>query len=105
MLEQKEPLKWYLKGVPDEGFYHELHPFLKKWSVSCGSSKITIGRFYIAIDPNLKERRMRADNVYRLIERVSNSHRPLNTLMSYGINATVADVKAMQKEATHWWNH
>lgn len=101
VLDQKEPLKWYLKGVPDIGFYHELHTFLKKWSVSCRSSKITIGRFYIAIDSNLKEKGMRADNVYRLIERVSNSRRPSNTLMSYGIDTAMAEIKAMQKEATH----
>ena len=101
MLDQREPLKWYLKGVGEVGFYRELHPFLKKWSVSCGSSKITIGRFYIAIDSNLKLRGMRADNVYRLIDGVSYSHCPSNTLMSYGIDTAVGEIRAMQKEATH----
>ena len=53
---------WCLKGVPDVGFYHDLHPLPKKWSVSHRSSKIAIGRLYIAIDSILKERGMHADN-------------------------------------------
>ena len=95
VLNKKNILCWQLKDVPDIGFYQELHPFLKKWSITRGASKISIGRFYIAIDPSLKGR---ADNVYRFIERVAKSDQPSNKLMSYGFNEARAEIKAMKTE-------
>lgn len=101
VLTEKHPLKWSLKGIPDIGLYQQLHPFLKKWSVTRDLTKISIGRFYIAIDSNLKRKGMRADNVYRLIDRISKSDQPSSTLMSYGSNETVTAIRAMQAEAKH----
>ena len=94
----KEYLRWSLKGIPEIGFYQELHPFLKKWSVTCGTTKQAIGKFYIAIDQNLKDRGMRADNVYRLIERICQSKQPSSSLMSYGSDKAAADVKVMRTQ-------
>ena len=91
-----EKPQWYLKGIPNVGFYQELHPFLKMWPVT---SRLTIGRFYIAIDPNMKQKGIRADNVYRLIDRICKSGQPSNMVMSYGRDEGVADIKAMQVEA------
>ena len=45
----KESLQWSLKGVPNVGFY------LQKWSITRGATKVAIGKFYVAIDKNLKE--------------------------------------------------
>ena len=94
----KEYLRWSLKGIPEIGFYQELHPFLKKWSVTCGTTKQAIGKFYIAKDQNLKDRGMRADNVYRLIERICQSKQPSSSLMSYGSDKAAADVKVMRTQ-------
>lgn len=69
-LEGREP-EWCLKGIPEIQFYRQLHPFLKKWPVSYRTSKQAIGKFYCTIDPNLKARGFRADNVYRFIEIIS----------------------------------
>ena len=97
----KKPFRWCLKGIPEVGFYQELHPFLKKWSITRGTTKQTIGNFYIAIDHNLKEKGSRADNVYRFIEGICKSKKPPDTLMSYGLDQAGADrceVKSMQLE-------
>ena len=72
-----------------------------KWHLKKKSSKISIGRFYIAIDPNLKERGLRADNVYRLINRIAKSDQPSSKMMSYGPDKAVSEIKAMQAEAKH----
>ena len=78
VFEGKEPT-WHYKGIPEIKFYKELHHFLKRWSISQRTTKQTIGRFYMAIDPNFK--RMRADNAYRLIERLRVCVE--STIMSY----------------------
>ena len=94
----KEHLQWTLKGIPEIGFYQELHQFLKRWSVTRGKTKQAVGKFYIAIDQNLKNRGTRADNVYRLIERVCQSKQPSTSLMSYGPDQAAADVKVMRTQ-------
>ena len=76
-----EDLDLHLRVIPEVKFYKELHLFLKKWSVSCRTTKQTIGRFYCAIDPNLKAVGYRADNVYRLIEKLSQSSSPKRLML------------------------
>ena len=98
VLEGKQP-KWHLRGIPEIQFYRELHLFLKKWPVSCKLTKQAIGRFYNAIDPTLKAKGIRPDNVYRLIERISQNTQDLNSIVSYGIMSDKSIVKAMQVEA------
>ena len=71
VLRGDENLEWSLTHVPKKQFYKELHSFLKKWQISHISSKTSIGRFYIAIDPSLKRKNMRADNIYQLIDKMS----------------------------------
>ena len=109
----KQP-KWHLRGIPEIQFYRELHLFLKKWHVSSKSTRQTIGRFYISIDPTLQARGIRPDNVYRLIERISLSTHPPNSIMSYGSDTSVAKavrgsdesiVKAVRMEARACTEH
>ena len=80
-----------LKETPTVGFYRELHIFLKKWPVSRALTKVSLGRFYVSIDPQLYSKGMcgRPDNVYQFIERVVSSDRDLSAPMSYGHIATV----------------
>ena len=92
----KEPLVWSLKGILNNGFYQKLHPFLKKWSVTCGTTKVAIGKFYIAIDRNLRER-SRADNVYRFIERVAKSTQLPDEVMKYDDNSDI-HIKSVRVE-------
>lgn len=85
ILEGKEHT-WHFKGIPETNFYKELHHFLKKWPVSRRTTKQAIGKFYMAIDTNFK--RMRADNAYRLIERLPGCVE--SKIMSYGTDLTAA---------------
>lgn len=71
VLKKDDKVEWHLKVVPATDFYQKLHLFLKKWPLTCNSSKMDIGRFYIAIDPDLKRNGIRADNAYRRIEKIS----------------------------------
>ena len=50
-FESETSLPWQMKGIPDVGFYKALHPYFTKFKANI--TKITIGKFYIAIDPNL----------------------------------------------------
>ena len=79
-------VRWSLKGIPTVGFYRELHKFLGKLAASRGTTKITVGRFYVSIDPELRRKGMcsRPDNVYQFIERIAMSKKPGSTLMQYG---------------------
>ena len=52
----KSNLKWCLHGVPNSYFYQKLHGFLKKWPVTRNTTKVSIGKFYLAIDKNLQKR-------------------------------------------------
>ena len=97
VLEGREP-EWHLKGIPENQFYRELHQFLKKWPVSYRSTKKTIATFYCAIDPNLKARGIRVDNVYRLIERTSQGKQSPYGVMSYGNAYCESVIKAMCSE-------
>ena len=53
-----------------------------------------IGRFYIAIDCNLKEKGSRPDNVYRYIDNIASSKRQSDEPMVYNIQ----DVKEMSSQ-------
>ena len=94
---EKKPLRWCLQGVPNNDFYQILHPFLKKWPKSRLTTKVAIGKFYIAIDRNLREKGCRPDNVYRFVERVANTGHP-DELVTY--DRGITELKAMQSEVT-----
>lgn len=67
----EESIPWRIKGIPNIGFYRAIHPYLK--SRHPRLTKVVIGKFYVAIDHNLKEKGSgRPDNVYRFIEGVTN---------------------------------
>lgn len=89
-------LSWCLRGVPNVGFYQQLHRFMKKWPLSHSSTKVAIGRFYIAIDKNLQAKGYRPDNAYRFIERTVRSNQLPTVLMNYGLEDN--QVKTMQTE-------
>lgn len=93
----KKHLHWCLQGVPNVGFYQKLHPFLKKWHITCQSTKVAIGKFYIAIDKHLRERGSRPDNVYRFIEKVANMQpSAAEKIMMY--DNSITKLKVMQAE-------
>ena len=99
VLEGQNPT-WHFKSIPETKFYKELHHFLKKWPVSKRTAKQAIGRFYMAIDPGFKG--MRADNAYRLIERLPGCVQ--SKIMSYGkvyayLTASTQQIEAMHTEA------
>ena len=91
-------LKWTLYGVPNNLFYQKLHGFLKKWPAARITTKVAIGKFYLAIDKNLGGR---PDNVYKYIERVASVSEP-DQLMSYGC---ATEVRSMRADIKHCTGH
>lgn len=45
--------------------------FVKKWHVTRNATKTAIGLLYLSIDPNLREKGGRPDNIYRFIDKLS----------------------------------
>ena len=76
VLSRKMPLSWCLNVPPNVDFYQKLHPYLKKWHVTCKASKISIGKFYLAIDKFLLEKTDRPDNAYRFIDNLTKANTP-----------------------------
>jgi uncharacterized coiled-coil protein SlyX len=54
---------------PTSEFYKSLHSFICHWDVTRKASKTDIGRFYIAIDPFLRQRGFLPHNAYNYIGR------------------------------------
>ena len=88
-------MSWSLRGIPDHGFYQDLHSFMKIWPKSRTAAKTTIGKFYLAIDRNLRIRHsMRPDNAYQFIDRIVSSSQPRTTVIQYGVE----EIEAIKKE-------
>ena len=96
---KKGSIAWSLKGIPEVGFYKDLHSFLKHWVKTCSASIVELGKFYIAIDKNLQAKQMRADNVYRFVEKVATSNLPRNTVVNYNLEKST--VKVLQSDVKH----
>ena len=90
VLAEKGTLPWQVKGVPNVGFYRAIHPYLKK-----RHPKVKIGKFYISIDHNLKEKGSRPDNVYRFIDGVTQSKQQSDKPMVYDHDHYQSEVKDM----------
>lgn len=76
---------WCIKDVPTVGFYRCLHKFLVHWPKSRSMTKTAVGKFYMGIDHNLKQKGSRPDNIYRFIEKIALSDEPDSASMSYGL--------------------
>ena len=76
---------WCIKDVPTVGFYRCLHKFLVHWPKSRSMTKTAVGKFYMGIDHNLKQKGSRPDNIYRFVEKITLSDEPDSASMSYGL--------------------
>ena len=91
---------WRLTRIPVNGFYQSLHHFLKKGPCTCSANKSLISELYVAIDPYLKAKGGRPDNIYRFVENLAKlpAHHPVN----YRAELTqVHKVRAMRSEVEH----
>ena len=62
---------------------------------------MSLGKFYIAIDTNLRARDLRLDNAYRFIERIATSNQPQSSIVKYGLEEIQMNVVQLQiKECT-----
>ena len=84
--ENHNKLSWSLSCIPTVEFYRALHCYLKIWPVSRSMSKVAVGKFYIAIDEQLKQKGSRPDCIYRFIDRLVSSAKPSTDLVIYGKN-------------------
>ena len=89
VLSRKMPLSWCLNVPPNVDFYQKLHPYLKKWHVTCKASKISIGKFYLAIDKFLLEKTDRPDNAYRFIDNLTKAKYTSSKPVDYGCRAVI----------------
>ena len=89
---KKGSIAWSLKGIPEVGFYKDLHSFLKHWVKTCSASIVELGKFYIAIAKNLQAKQMCVDNVYRFVEKVATSNLPRNTVVNYNFEKSTVKV-------------
>ena len=105
---ESEEVSWTLHGIPNVEFYRKLHLFLKKWSMTRSLTKTAIGKFYLAVDKQLQERRSSPYNTYRFIEQIVSSNVPDSALMSYGLDkqlgslqAEIQDCREQVQDLTH----
>jgi len=96
-FEKKGPISWKLKGIPEIGFYENSHNFLKHWPETCSASKVELGKFYIAIDKSLQEKKLRPDNAHRFVEKLVTSSLPRNAVVNYNIEKGTT-VKVLESE-------
>ena len=89
---------WCVKDVPTVGFYRCLHKYLVKWPKSRSMSKRAVGKFYMAIDHNLKQKGSRPDNIYRFVEKIVQSDEPDCSYVNYGIGYQIHHLKRELKE-------
>ena len=93
------PIDLELTQTLTVGFYRSLHnrPFTRF------TNKTLIGKFYLEIDPFLRAKGSRADNVYRFIENLSTTqHLPSDQPVNYKIEqAQKREIKTMKAELEH----
>jgi hypothetical protein len=77
-----------LTKPPTIKFYKQLHEFLARWDYTRGATKTEIGRFYIAIDPFLRQKGYLPHNAYTYIARRVAKHAD-----SEDVSPTVSDSK------------
>uniref|UniRef100_A0A1X7VSI2 Uncharacterized protein n=1 Tax=Amphimedon queenslandica TaxID=400682 RepID=A0A1X7VSI2_AMPQE len=96
-VENNKSPSWYLRGIPDYGFYQDLHKFLKKWPHTQNSTEVAIGKFYSVIDLNLRNKGLRPDNAYRFVDRLVSSKCSCDSVLKYGLDAD-ANLQTQVKE-------
>ena len=52
---KKGSIPWSLKGIPEIGFYKDLHDILKHWPKTCLAPIAELGKLYIAINKIYKQ--------------------------------------------------
>ena len=67
------------------------------WSLT----KTAIGKFYLAVDKQLQERRSSPYNTYKFIEQMVSSNVPDSALMSYGLDKQLGSLQAEIKTAVN----
>ncbi len=84
-------LCWKVEQPVSAGFYYV--------QVVKAVTKSSIGKFFLAIDPNFQHRISdRPSNVYMYVQRLALSSKPHSEPMSYGIERTVEKLQFVVKE-------
>ena len=78
-----------LSITPNIDFYQALHPYLKKWHITCKASKTTIGKLYLAIDKFLAKKTDRPDNAYRFVDNLTKANYPSSKPVDYGCKVDI----------------
>ena len=90
----RDKASWSLHEIPNVEFYRLFHRFLKIWGITRHLSQTAIGKFYLAIDRQLQERRSSPYNTYRFIEQLVCSNMPDSALMPYGLGKQLKHMQA-----------
>lgn len=88
-----------LTQTPTVRFYQSLHKLLKKKAFARFTNKTLIGKFYLEIDPFLRAKGGRADNIYRFVENMSKV--PPDQPVNYRIELAQHKISTMRAEIEH----
>ena len=81
-----------LSTLPTIGFYKKLHAYLCNRNLP----KVLIGRLYFTIDCNFQSE-SRPDNIYRFVENIVSSGRPLDSPMLYNLSVVKSTSSLLKK--------
>ena len=82
-VQNEEPIIWHIRGIPDNGFYQDVHQYLKRSPYTRDNSKVSIGKFYNSIDKNLQDCSFTPFNAYRFIDKLVTSSHPRDAIVRY----------------------
>ena len=97
---EEYPLAWYIRGIPDHGFYQDLHQFIET-SLTQKFTKVSIGKFYMSVDHNLKSRGFRSMNAYRFIDRLVSQKHSRNSIVNYHTEESTSSLKTQMRECSN----
>ena len=98
---EEYPLAWYIRGIPDHGFYQDLHQFIETSPLTQKFTKVSIGKFYMSVDHNLKSRGFRPINAYRFIDRLVSQKHPRNSIVNYHTEESDSSLKTQMRECSN----
>ena len=98
---EEYPLAWYIRGIPDHGFYQDLHQFIEMSPLMRKFTKVSIGKFYMSVDHNLKSRGFRSINAYRFIDRLVSQKHPRNSIVNYHTEESDSCLKTQMRECSN----
>ena len=98
-VQNEEPIIWHIRGIPDNGFYQDVHQYLKRSPYTRDNSKVSIGKFYNSIDKNFQDCSFTPCNAYRFIDKLLTSSHPRDAIVRYSRQVDTEPARDLQTQA------